>query len=161
MGEIAKSVEIDASPEEVFRYLDDERRRGHHMIGMGRDFQVEILSENVTGLGTTYRWRVSMYGVEFGWTEVVTKWVENREKTHHSIEGMKIDMSWSLTPKDGGTILTMSMDYDIGYSFLGKLIDWLWARRYCSEGIDRDFQHMKEVLETTARLESNTIEVAK
>ncbi len=130
------------------------------MLGMGRDFRAEILSKNKTGLGATYRWSGSMYGIKFGWTEVVTKWVQNREKAHHSIEGMKIDVSWNLSPKDGGTILTMRMDYDIGYSFLGKLIDWLWAERYCNEGIDRDFQHMKEVLETTPRTVSSTVEVA-
>lgn len=136
MGSIRKSIEINARPEDVFAYMDDIERRGHHMLGMGRDFHPEILSKNTSGMGATYRWRGTMYGVKFGWTEVVTKWVKNREKVHHSIEGMKIDMGWSLTPKNGGTILTLSMDYDIGYSWLGKLIDRLWAERYCSNGND-------------------------
>lgn len=39
------------------------------------------------------------------------------------------------------------MDYDIGYSLLGKLVDWIWAERYCSKGIDSDFKHMKQALE--------------
>ena len=147
MGKIRKSIQIEAKPEDVFGYMDDVKRRGHHMFGMGRNFYPEILSENATGVGATYRWRGTMYGVKFGWTEVVTKWVKNREKFHHSIEGMKIDMGWTLAPKDGGTILTMVMDYDIGYSLLGKLIDWLWAERYCSNGIDADFQHMERFLE--------------
>lgn len=152
MGSIRKSIQIDAKPEDVFAFMDDVKRRGHHMLGMGRDFRPEILSENSTGVGVSYRWSGTMYGLKFGWTEVVTRWVENREKFHHSVEGMKIDMGWSLTPKDGGTILMMSMDYDIGFSWLGKLIDLLWAERYCSKGIDRDFQHMKEILEKPQRI---------
>lgn len=160
MGRISKTIEIKARPEDVFAHIDDVEGRGHHMLGMGRDFNVEILSKNSTGLGATYRWSGSMYAIKFGWTEVVTTWVENREKAHHSIEGMKIDLGWKLTRKDGGTILTMRMDYEIGYSFLGRLIDWLWAEKYCSEGIDRDFQHMKRVLETTPRMERDTVEVA-
>ena len=147
MGRIRKSIEIRARPEDVFAYMDDVKLRGSHMLGMGRDFRPEILSKNETGVGATYRWRGTMYGVKFGWTEVVTKWVENREKLHHSIEGLNIDMGWSLTPSDDGTILTITMDYDIGYSLLGKLIDWLWAERYCSTGINADFEHMKEILE--------------
>ncbi len=161
MGRIRKTIEIKARPEDVFAHIDDAKRRGHHMLGMGRDFHAELLSKNSTGLGATYRWSGSMYGIKFSWTEVVTTWVENREKAYHSIEGMKIDVDWNLSRKDGGTILTMRMNYDIGYSFLGKLIDWLWAERYCSEGIDKDFQQMKEILETTPRMETNTIEIAK
>lgn len=147
MGKIRKSIRINAKPEDVFAYIEDVDRRGNHMLGMGRDFHPEILSENAMGVGATYRWSGTMYGVKFGWTEVVTKWVKNREKVNHSIEGMRIDVSWTLSPEDGGTLLTEAMDYDLGYSLLGRLVDWLWAERYCSKGIEADFQHMKEELE--------------
>lgn len=121
------------------------------MLGMGRDFHPEILSVNDTDVGAIYRWTGTMYGVKFGWTEVVTRWVKNREKSHHSIQASGwvtgIDMGWALSPQDGGTLLTETMDYELGYSFLGKLLDRLWLRRYCSKGIQMDFQHMKEELE--------------
>ncbi len=148
VGSIRKSVEVQASAEKVFEYIDDANKRGGHMLGMGRSFRPELLTKNATGLGATYRWQGTMYGVGFGWTEVVTKWVKNREKATHSIEGMKIDVTWTLTPgAHDWTILTFSMDYSLGYSLLGKLLDWLWAERYCSEGIDSDFHQMKDALE--------------
>lgn len=156
MGRIRKSIMIHAGPEDVFAYMDKVGQRGHHMLGMGRDFRPEILSENTTGVGATYRWSGAMYGVKFGWTEVVTRWAKNREKFHHSKEGggwiKRIDMGWTLTPANGGTSLTLTMDYDLGYSFLGKLLDWLWLERYCSEGLDMDFQHMKEALEKAGEM---------
>lgn len=73
MGRIRKSIQISAKPEDIFAYMDDAGHRGHHMLGMGRNFHAELLSENATGVGATYRWSGTMYGVKFGWTEVVTR----------------------------------------------------------------------------------------
>lgn len=155
MGNIRKSVLIRANPEDVFAYMDDVDRRGHHMLGMGRDFHPERLSDNQSGIGATYRWKGTMYGVKFGWTEVVTRWIENREKFQHSTEGKgwitKIDVGWTLAPANEGTILTLTMDYELGYSIMGRLLDWLWLERYCGKGLDTDFQQMKERLEKLAK----------
>ncbi len=155
MGRIRKSIQIAARPDDVFAYMDSLEHRGHHMLGMGRDFHAEILSENSTGLGATYRWRGSMYGVSFSWTEVVTKWVKDQEKFHRSVENKgwvaAIDMGWTVTPRDGGTLLTLIMDYDLGYSFVGKLLDRIWAERYCGKGVEGDFRRLKEELEKPSK----------
>ena len=147
MTHIEKTYEIRAKPEVVFSYLDDVSQRSQHMMGMGRNFEFEILSDKPTGLGATYHWRGDTFGWKFEWTEVVSRYLENKEKAQHSIKGTKIDSGWILTPSDGGTVVHVTMDYELGDSWFARLIDTLFARRYCSSGPDSEYAHLKETLE--------------
>lgn len=151
VGGMHEPIITNARPEDVFACMDDVGRRGRHMLGMGRPFRPEILSVNDTDVGATYCWTGTMCGVKFGWTEVVAGWVKNREKFHHSIEARgwitEIDMGWTLSPQDGGALLTEIMDYELGHSLVGKLLDWFWLKRYRSEGSQTGLQRTDEELE--------------
>ena len=59
---VTETAEILATAESVFAYVDDIRNVGLHMTGrssmamMGSRLKLEILSNQPTGLGATYRY---------------------------------------------------------------------------------------------------------
>lgn len=153
MARIERAYEVKAKPGSMFAFLDDVKLWGQHMMGMWKNFRHEIQSDKPTGLGAIHHWRGSAYGWKFEWTEVVTKWTRNVDKEQHSVKGMKMDSGWSLTPHDGGMTVRVWMDYELGSSWFAKLVDILYAKRFCSNGLDRDFAHLKKLLEEQSKVE--------
>src|SRR4029453_1540050 len=91
MTTVTEAVEIEAPAERVFRYVDDMRNVGWHMTDrssmamLGSRLKLEILSEQPTGLGATYRYSGTMMGLALDFSESVTKYVPNREKVWRAI----------------------------------------------------------------------------
>jgi hypothetical protein len=88
---VSETVEIRAPAEAVFAHVDDIRNLGWHMTGrssmamMGSRLRLEILSDQATGLGATYRYWGTMMGLTIDFSESVTKYVPRREKVWHTI----------------------------------------------------------------------------
>jgi len=112
-----KSIDIHASPAEVFAYVDDIHHTGFHMEKssmpmMGGKMQVEILSRNTRGLGASYRWTGGVLGMPIDFSETVVNWVKGKERVWRTIGDPKIiimghyEMGFSLTPIPSGTRLT-------------------------------------------------------
>lgn len=79
-------------------------------------------------------------GLKVNFTEVVTKWIKNREKVQQAIDSYASDISWnlsmSLKQTDNGTRMALDLDYKLPYSWLGKLLDLLFVRRYLRKGLN-------------------------
>jgi hypothetical protein len=88
---VIESVEIRAPAEAVFAYVDDIRNLGWHMTGrssmamLGSRLQLEVLSDQPTGLGATYRYSGTMMGFPIDFSESVTKYLPPREKIWRTI----------------------------------------------------------------------------
>ena len=117
MGKYTKSIEIEASPEEVFNFVNDTEKMNKAHEGITK---VEYTSKGPVGVGTIGHF-VSKAG-EFD--AEITEFVKNKKVTYHTIEASKFKLTGSfiLEPTTKGTKLTNSFDYELPYSILGKLI---------------------------------------
>lgn len=84
MSTVTETVQILAPAERVFGYVDDMRNVGWHMTErsssamLGSRLKLEILSEQATGPGATYRYSGKMMGLTLDFSESVTKYVPDR-----------------------------------------------------------------------------------
>ena len=142
MGKFTKSIEIEASPEEVFTFINDDKK----MNEANKDVKVVTTSEGPVGVGTT-RHFVGAAGGK--WDDEITEFVKNKKIASHTIGkgDMKITGSWTLEPTAKGTKLTTSMDYELPYSLLGKLVDKVRVSKFIEKNMDQMLENIKKALE--------------
>lgn len=143
MTTVTEVVEIEAPAERVFGYVDDMRNVGWHMTDrssmamLGSRLKLEILSEQSTGLGATYRYSGKMMGLALDFSESVTKYVPNREKVWHTVGTPRLliidnyEMRIAVEPLSAtASRLAISITYALPRSPLWRVIGSLLARPY-------------------------------
>jgi carbon monoxide dehydrogenase subunit G len=143
MGKVTKSIEINASPEEVFNFINNMEKMNKAHEGLTKG---EYTSNEAVGVGTNARFVLK--AGEFD--AKIIEFVKNRKVSWRTIEGSKAKIinSFILEPTTKGTKLTNSMEYELPYSILGKLI----GKLKIGKEIDKEFtlwmENAKKVLET-------------
>ncbi len=143
MKTVKRIEKYRATPEKVFRSIDDLGVTGMHMgkssmMMMGSKLNLEFLTENKTGLGTSYRWTGATMGFKMDFTVVVTKWELGKEKIWETIgDPNLIIYSWysmhlKLSALEGLTSAELSISYERPKGFLYKLLSFLFADWYCN-----------------------------
>ena len=142
MGKFTKSIEIEASPEEVFTFINDDKKMNEAF----KTVKQETTSKGPVGVGTT-RHFVGAAGGK--WDTEITEFVKNKKIAQHTIGkgDMKVTDSWTLEPTAKGTKLTTSMNYELPYSLLGKLIDKIRVSKVIEKDLDQMLEYMKKALE--------------
>ena len=146
MGKWSKSLEIEESPEKVFAFTIDNKKMNDVMKGFAES---EITSKGPFGVGTTVHFVGKAGGQQLEWDMEVSEFVKDKKITYHTIGASKFKMTntSTLEPTAKGTKLTSSVDYELPYSVLGKLVDKLRV----SKGIDKDntnlLENIKKALE--------------
>jgi uncharacterized membrane protein len=135
------SIVIQAPLGEVFAYVSDPRKFPDWVNGM-----IEVRNLIGAGEGAQYEWTFQMVGMQFRGQSVVVNYVENECAAYQSI-GM-IESLWTniVDPQDGGTKLTMKLEYAIPTPVLGKLAERLILRRN-KRGLDASLMNAQEALE--------------
>lgn len=162
---VTESVDIQAAAERVFAYVDDIRNVGWHMTErssmpmMGSRLKLEILSEQPTGLGATYRYSGTMMGLSLDFFESVTRYIPNREKVWRTIGEPRLliiaayEMRLSVEPLlASSSRLTISIAYDLPRSPLWRLMGRLLAGPYSRWCLRQMVGDAKRALEMRAKL---------
>jgi hypothetical protein len=148
LGKVTGSVEIEASPEKVFDFVISDK---------GNDIMKEVAegkwtSEGPIGLGST-AYYVGVHKRNKGeeWNAVVTEFVKNKSLTmlckganKHSRDQTNY---YVFEPTTKGTKFTMSMEYKLPYSILGKLFDVLVVKRMLERWVAGMAENLKKALE--------------
>jgi len=143
LGKLTKSIEIEASPEKVFTFINDMKK----MNEAGKGFvEGEDTSEGPVGVGSTVHF-VTASGMEYD--VEVTEFVKNKKKASRTIGAGKVKMtqSWTLEPTAKGTKLTYNTEYELPYSYLGKLIDKLKVSKDLEKEVGKMLENIKKALE--------------
>ena len=146
MGKLTKSVEIEASPEEVFAFFIDQKKMNEATKGFA---EVEYTSKGPVGVGTTAH-HIGKVGSQQGeWDMEVTEFVKNKKMSDRTIGASKVKMtdSWTFEPTAKGTKLTASMDYEMPYSVLGKVVDKLKVSKDLDKVMGKLMENVKKALE--------------
>ncbi len=144
MARIEKSIEIFAPAEKIWplvywdkvpQWMDQIKRAAY-------------TSEYKDRLGATAHVSGGAGGIRAEWDAETTEWRENEKFGWRTFAGTFTGFgSMTLTSSDVGTQATFVMDYDLPYSFLGKLVDRLRVSRDLERGTERALKKLKDLAE--------------
>ena len=146
MRKITKSIEIEAAPEKVFAFLLDREKMNEASKGFS---EFEYTSKGPVGEGTTMHYVTGSGGSTMEFDSEVIEFVRNEKFVSHTIGASKFKgtASFTLEPTTKGTKLTYSMDYEMPYSVLGKLIDKLRFRKAMEKSFEVGLKNLKNMME--------------
>lgn len=135
------SILIEAPIGVVFAYVNEPATFPDWVNGM-----IEVRNVIGSGEGLQYEWTFKMVGLLFRGQSVAVNYVQDECAAYQSI-GMVESIWTNITePHDGGTKLTIKLEYAIPTPVLGKLAEQLTLRRN-KRGLDASLLNAKEVLE--------------
>ena len=136
------SAHVLAEPETLFLYLDDQERLSAHMMQSsamtaGMKMRFDFDAQRGREVGSKIRLSGKFFGLSLGLVEVVTKrepplrkiW-ETVGEPHMLVIG-SFRMGFEIEPEDGGSRLTVFMDYNEPsrpWQIVGRLLGGLCAR---------------------------------
>jgi carbon monoxide dehydrogenase subunit G len=146
VAKITKSIEIEAPPEKVFAFIIDMKKTNETSKGFAEG---EYTSKGPVGVGTTLHYVAKAGGSQAEFDMEVTEFEKNRKMSRRTVGASKFKMhgSSTLEPTAKGTKLITTMDYELPYSILGKIIDKLRVSKDMEKSMERTLRDMKKALE--------------
>ena len=149
LTKIERSVEIRAPIEKVFVFLSNPKNQEKMFVDS--EFKIEDISMQPDGVGTKFRISAFMGGrkVKPHWHEFA-EFEKNCKIVDQEVKGgpcKKECVTFVLGTTDKGTKLTITEDYELPYSVLGKLVDKLAARKSFELLVEGGTRRTKEILE--------------
>jgi len=143
---VTKSIEIEASPEKVFAFINDQEKMNELSKGFS---EAEYTSKGPVGVGTTMHYVGKAGGSQAEWDMVITEFVKNKKVSMHTIGASKFKFQGShiLEPTAKGTKLTNSADYELPYSILGKIVNKLRVQKDIEKQMEKELMDLKKALE--------------
>ncbi len=122
MARIEKSVEINASPRDVWQLITWDRVPDWY----NSIKKVEWTSKGKMEVGATVHVLSNIAGARGEWDAEITEFVDNQSVSWRTTSGNPtIIYHATLIPKETGSKVTTAFDYDMPYSIFGKIIDKL------------------------------------
>lgn len=144
MTRIEKSIEINASPEKIWRLMSWERTPEWYAAFK----KVEHASKEKDAVGETVHISGEIAGAKADWDAETTERIANEKLAWRSIGGSFTGFgSQTLTPTKTGTKTTFVMDYQMPYSVFGKIMDKLKFQKAFEKTIDEGLKKLKELAE--------------
>jgi len=142
---IEKSIEINASPEKIWKMTGWEKLPEWHT-----DWKtVEWTSKDKNKVGSTLHLTGETAGVKADMDLEVTEIMENKKVAWRTIRGNITGFgSITLTPTESGTKFSEVIDYELPYSVLGKLLDKLRVHKAIDNSYEAALKRLKNMAET-------------
>lgn len=141
MKHYEKSIFISESPEEVFAYIDDHTKLSSHMnksswMMGGNKMETIIDDKQGKEIGSHIKMSGKIFGVEIYLDEVVIKREPPCLKVWGTVGNPRLliigpyQMKVEIKPKDNGSLLTVSIDYELPKTnlWLGSLFGGFYAK---------------------------------
>ena len=148
MAKLTKGIEIEASPEKVFTFTLDLGKLNEVTKGF---IEGEYTSKGPVRVGTTMHYVGKAGGQQVEYDLEITEFEKNKKVSARTIGASKLKMQYSYTiePTANGTKLIFSVDYELPYSILGKIIDKLSVSKDMEKSIEKQLlAGIKKALET-------------
>jgi uncharacterized membrane protein len=145
LARIEESIEINASPQRIWPTVRWDKVPGW----MEMIKKVEFTSEEKEKIGATAHWAAEAGGVRSEWDTETTEWEPYKRGAWRTTGGTFTGIgSLTLSPTESGTKATFMMDYELPYSFLGKIIDKLRVCRAIEKGTKLGLKQLKKTMES-------------
>jgi hypothetical protein len=145
MPQIEQSDVIIAQKEEIWSFIIKEENFHRYIDDY---IEGEFLTENKTGIGSTFRWYTKFWGRRWESTESVIVWKENeRVEYEGDMAGAWFHSQMILIPQDEGVEFKVKIEYKMPYSVFGKLLDLIYFRRRVRKDVNKSIQNVKNYFE--------------
>ncbi len=124
MPRIEKTLIIEAPPEKVFARFADPM----NMLEDSANF-VDVTDVTGEGVGESFKFVYKMAGIKFTQTFTYTEYVKNERLASKFEGGITGTTSWNIEPQNGGSKLTVVIDYAVPIPLVGKIAESLLAKR--------------------------------
>ena len=147
MTKLTRSIEIEASPEKVFAFTHDIEKMNQITKGASEG---QYTSKGPVGVGTTMHYVGKAGGSQAEFDMEITEFEKNKKISMRTIGASKFKMkgSHTLEPTAKGTKLTNTMDYELPYSILGKIVDKLKVHKDIEKQVEKQLRDTKKALES-------------
>jgi uncharacterized membrane protein len=144
MARIEKIVEINSTPEKIWPLIQPEK-----MLEWYKPFKkFEWTSKEKNQEGSTFHLVTEFSGMKGESDAEITSVIPNKQGVWRTTSGPYTTISSAvLNPTSNGTKATFSMDYELPYSILGKLIDKLRFHKAIEKSFDEGTKKLKEIAE--------------
>ena len=152
MTKIVESIQITASPTQVFSFCHDLKRRPEWDVRVDR-IELQGLS-NVMRKGALVRVDSrARKGLAFSWEGEYTQLMKPRSSTVRVMESAAVspfrpgsNEEWKFEQAESGTRFTIIWTYQAG-GIIGRFLDSLYRRRSARRAIRRSLARAKDLLE--------------
>ena len=144
MARIEKSIDINAPAEKIWPMVYWDRVPQW----MDQIKKAQYTSQYKDKIGATAHVAGDAGSIKVEWDAETTEWVESEKFGWRTFAGSFTGFgSMTLTLIKAGTKATFLMDYDLPYSFLGKLVDRLRVSRDIERGTEKALRKLKTLSE--------------
>ena len=145
MPTVEASITIERSPEEVWAFLTETENIPAFESQITR---IEQVTPGEVGTGTQWKGGTNVLGRNFDWVSEVVEFEPPYRSRTTCIEGkLAFEITYSLSPEDGGTLFTYRIDAESGLGgVFGKLGDPL-VERAQARTVRTNLANLKELLE--------------
>jgi carbon monoxide dehydrogenase subunit G len=146
MAQMKKSILIHAPVEKVYAVARDPKRWTTWFEGMSEIKELTGEGE----VGTVAKFSYAMTGMSFPVTvEVVEEHISSDGATWQGKIGGPLagEQTWTYTPKNGDTEVTVDMKYTVPGKALGKIADRLIIERTQERSADQTMKNLKAICE--------------
>ena len=139
---LEKSIHINCTPEKAFAFATDFSNASKWMVGF---IESKLLTEGATRVGTQYMFVSKMLGQKMEMKSEVTVWEPPARYEYKTVDApISMHGGFTFTPKDGGTLVTMSGEGE--FSGLFKLAEGM-MKSQMDKQTDETLQALKKALE--------------
>lgn len=142
MAKVERSITINVPVEKVFAYIENPMNQPEWIASM-----IEIKDVSGHGVGAHYRWAYKMVGMRFEGKDTVKEYVPDERIVTQSKGDILSTWTYTFAPEDGGTKLTLTVEYTIPIPVLGKLAEVL-APKWTTREADMTAANIKAKMET-------------
>jgi uncharacterized membrane protein len=144
LARIEKSIEIKAPGEKIWPMVFWDKVPEW----MDQIKKAEYTSKYRDRIGATAHVMGDAGSIKAEWDAETTEWIENEKFAWRTTAGSLTGFgSFTLSAVKAGTKATFLMDYDLPYSFLGKLVDKLRVSKDLEKGTEKALKKLKEITE--------------
>ena len=147
MGDVVVSVDINAPNSKVFELVKDIEKVIHFMPA-GWEVSVERLSQGPIEIGSKFHVSIKKGFLTLDYVEEIVNLDENKEVHSKSVDGFDFNcLRWIIEPSNDTTRLTRHVKFRMPYSFIGSLMEKLWAEKTFENTGKEWLQKIKRFLE--------------
>lgn len=119
MAKITKMINIDAPVDKVFSFMNNPGNLPEIWPSM---VEVKDIKPAPVG-GYNFSWVYKMAGLRLDGASETTEFIANQRNVTKSTKGINSTFIWQYESKDGGTKLTVEVEYIVPVPLLGKLAE--------------------------------------
>ena len=118
MAKVERSITINAPAEKVFAYIEDPMNQLEWFPGL-----MEVKDVTGKAVGSRHRFTYKMIGLRLEGESTTKEYIPNERIVTQSKGGIVSTWTWTFTPEDGRTKLSIVVEYSIPVPVLGKVAE--------------------------------------